>query len=266
MAWNSSLGNVVTMLKAELAANQIVGTAAANDTQYACLIAAKQRWLSDTYDWPELEYTWDVQVPGGGQGRYNTFPTTTGLNTTRSINYGRPLHTSVWYSGNWQTVVYGINEMEFNYINSDGAIPDTGMSPQILDPIQRWREASTTQFEVWPVPSVNQVFRFRAQSELTPLLEFSPNVGQPSTISPMWTATLDLDDVMVMLYTAGELLQLRGKGNAQALMQRAQARMAQIRATYPKRTMDCAFGQSRTHQYSHIVAVKTPILVAGGKP
>jgi hypothetical protein len=264
MARQTPLGNVVTMLKAELSANMTVGVSAANDLQYASLIAAKQRWLADSYDWPFLEDTWDVIVPGGGTGRYNAFPTIPGYGSAVAINFERPMITKVYYSGNWQDVVYGINEDEFNYIDSDGSAgPGTG-PPQVLDPIQRWRFAAENEFEVWPVPSVQTIFRFRGQSAMTPLLTFTANTGQPSTVAAQYANTLMLDDVMVMLFTAAEHLQELGKGNAPSVMARAQARMAQIRGCYPKRDQPCAMNGAKLQTKKRVVSMQIPILVAGG--
>lgn len=267
MARNTPLQNVIQMLKAELTACLISGVATANDVQYASLIANKQRWLADTYDWPFMEQTWTLQIPGGGAGRYNTLPTTTGENTQIAINFERPVLVKVWYSGSWQPVIYGIDEREYNYVNSDGPNGPNSGSPQILDPIQRWRfsEEQANQFEVWPVPSVNVYLRFRGQSAITPLLQFTPNGNNPAKITPFWTNTLDLDDNMVMLFTAGEYLQQLGKGNAQAVMQRAAQRLLQIRSSYPKREMSCAMNQGQLQPTNKVVSMKTPILVAPGK-
>jgi hypothetical protein len=264
MARNTPLGDVVAMLKAELSANMIVGVSAANDLQYATLLATKQAWLADTYDWPFLKERWDVQIPGGGGGRYNTFPTIDEEHTTIAINFERPVNSFVFFSGAWQDVVYGVSEEEFNFINSDGSPPDIGLPPQTLDPIQRWDFANETQFEVWPVPSVPQTFRFVGQSAMNPLLVFTGNVNQPSTITPTYTNTLMLDDSMVMLFTAAEILQTLGKANAPSVMARAQARMAQIRGVYPKRTMKCTMNQGKLSTYKRVVSMQVPILVSGG--
>lgn len=253
MARNTPLSNVVAMLKAELAANMTVGVAAANDTQYACLIAAKQRWLADIYDWPFLENAWDVE--NGGGVRYLPLPINQldDLGTQIAINMERPCQVKVFFSNYWQDLLYGISEEEYNYINSDQGLT--------LDPIQRWRFSDEFNFEVWPVPQTATTIRFRGQRALDPLLAFQSGGGSPASVSPQWDATLDLDDVMVMLYTAAEQLELLGKGNAQSVLARATNRMQQIRASYPKREMTCAFGQNHFRQYNKIIPVKK-ILVA----
>ena len=253
MSRNTPLSNVVAMLKAELAANMTVGVAAANDLQYACQIAAKQRWLADTFDWPFLEDDWDVG--NGGGIRYLPLPTNQldDLNVQIAINMERPCQVKTFFSNYWQDLKYGIAEQEYNYINSDQG--------RTLDPIQRWRFADETQFEVWPVPQTATTIRFRGQRALDPLLSFQSGDGSPASISPQWDATLDLDDEMVMLYTAAEQLMLLGKGNAQSVLARATNRMQQIRASYPKREMSCAFGHSQLRQYNKIIPIKK-ILVA----
>lgn len=261
MARNTPLGNVVAMLKAEVGTNMITGVAVANDLNFASLIAEKQRWLADTFDWPFLENDWDIPVGGGGSTRYLPLPTAAqddqagqeGGVGTYLLNQERPFQVSVFFSNYWQPLLYGISEEEYNYINSDLL--------QTLDPVQRWRFSEETMFEIWPVPQTNTLIRFRGQRQCGPLLTFNDGGANPSSVSPQWQSTLDLDDLMVMLFAAGEYLQLLGKANAQAVMARAQNRMQQIRGNYPKRTMDCAFGQSQLRQYNKIIPVKK-ILVA----
>lgn len=265
MARNTPLANVVAMLKAELAANMTTGVATANDLQYACQIAAKQRWLGDSFDWPFLEDEWNVGIVGGGGGRFNPLPTFPIVNNDAApvdeqgniiaINLERPRQTFTFFSNNWQEVEYGIGEEQYNYINSEANPIAT------LDPIQRWMFDGQYNFEVWPVPQTAQVFRFRGQRTITPLLSFQSGGANPASISPQWQATLDLDDLMVMLFTAGEILQNLGKANAQSVLQRAQARMGQIRASYPTNDDPCAFGQKYLRQYNKIIPVKK-ILVA----
>lgn len=263
MARNTPLSNVVSMLKAELAMNMIVGVAVANDLNLASLIASKQRWLADIYDWPFLRDDWDIPI--GSNQRYANMPINlidTEGNPASTLNTERPFQVKCFFSGNWQDVVYGIDEQEFNYINSDGNPPFTA-APQQLDPIQRWAYSQETQFEVWPIPATSTIIRFRGIRTLTSLLSFIQGDAQPAQVQPNWSATLDLDDNMVMLFVAGEELQRLGKGNAQSVMQRAQTRMLQIRAQYPVRDMTCAFGQKYLRQYNRIIPVKK-ILVASG--
>lgn len=265
MAIGTPLSNVVAMLRAELSSTLIVGVADADITQYACMIAEKQRWLSDLYDWPFLEDFWDVGIAQGQ--RYNNLPLTVSdeLGLIESLNRERPFQTNTFWGGDWISVVYGIEEQEFNYLNSDGNPPDSSAQPQTNDPIQRWRYSTGIQFEVWPVPASNSIFRFRGQRTNTQLLSFNGGIANVANITPIWSAPLDLDDNLVMLHAASELLANEGKANAQLVRARAQARLACIRASYPSRDMPCGFGNKHIKQWHQLVPVKR-IIIAGNNP
>jgi len=259
MPRNTTLAIVVSMLKAEVGANLMVGTASADDNRYAMLIDQKQQWLADSYDWPFQDDDWDVQVPAGS--RYLNFPGVDEESNTIAINFERPVETKTWWSAAWLPVDYGIDEDDYNARNSDGAPPDTGAPPDVLDPIQRWSFNGETQFEVWPVTASKQIFRFRGQRQINSLITYTNGTTAPAAVAPSWTGTLCLDDQMVMLFAAAEELELKGKSNAQDVLARAQARIQFIRANYPKRTKTCSFGGARNRQYNKIIPVKK-ILVA----
>lgn len=253
MARNTPLANIVAMLKVELGYNATPGTAVGDDLPLAALIAEKQRWLADTYDWPFMEHRWDVAV--GNSARYVPFPTLNDQGNTIAINFERPVKLETFWSANWDEVIYGIGSEEFNYRDSDQVPPD------LLDPVQRWRFNDETQFEIWPMPASAQKLRFTGQRVPNPLLSFQPSPNGPACITALWANTVDLDDQMVMLFAAAEKLQLMEKANAQSVLQRANARMTYIRQSYPRREMNCSFQGGKRQQYNKIIPVKR-ILVA----
>ena len=238
---NSLLANVVAMLKIEIGYNIMSGVAVAEDVRLAALVAEKQRWLSDVFDWPFLKAAFDVNaVPGA---RYLALPT---------MNFERPVTVEVYWASNWQSMDYGIGTEEYNSKNSENNPPD------MLNPIQRWdmqaESAASNQFEVWPIPASVQKVRFTGQRSITTLLSMTGTTG-PAVVAPIWTNTVDLDDQMVMLFAAAEKLQLMGKGNAPSVLKRAQDRMMQIRASYPTRDVTCGFQRSRLQRHNKLISI-----------
>jgi len=211
------------MVKAETG-KSLQSTSTAQDAEINQIIFDTQQWLSSEYDWPFLKGRWDVAIPVGG--RYASFPTTDteGTQQTVAINFERAGQLKVYIKWNniWQEVNYGIREMaEFNYIDSDRG--------QVLDPIQRWQFADENQFEVWPLPATATTLRFVGQRVVA---ELRSNIAVP----PTWddSAVVNLDDLMVAYYASAEYaLREQQSDLAKLLLQSAQTRMAQVRATYP---------------------------------
>lgn len=236
MARNTSLGSVLAMLKGELGYNQVVGVAAAQDTELCTLISNKQQWLASEYDWPFLEHRWDSGL--SALNRYVTFPTTDENGTTNIINHERPVTVEIFWSNKWQPVQYGIGSQEFNYRNSDLNPPDQ------LDPVQRWRFDDEGKFEIWPIPASSQTLRFTGQRVVVPLVSFTPVAGPPagSTVVVDMTALVSLDDQMVVLFAAAEKLKRLKQADADLKLQMATNRMNYIRASYPHRSQRVVFG------------------------
>jgi hypothetical protein len=265
MARGTQLSIALTMLKNKIKANVYAGVAASNDYSYCIDIYRKQQWLATQYDWPFLEERWDIQLVPYPQSpanptnfqpwRYYNFPTLDEDNNIVAINFERPSNAYVWWSDSWLDVDVGIGIEEFNFRNSDGTPPNSGAPPDQLDPVQRWQWNDQAQFEVWPIPASNQVFRIVGQRVCQPLIDF-PNA------TPLMANTLDLDDELVTLYVAAEILADMGKGNARVMATDAANRMSYIRASYPRRTKACGFGKNVGKELQRLIPVKKNIAVA----
>lgn len=217
MARQQPLSLVLTRFQTEIG---VALSANGADTQrFYNLLNNKQNWLAGEFDWPFLKENFDVSVTQGG--RYFTLPP--------ALNTERPFCTYIWYNNDFQTVLYGIDVGEYNTFPSE-VIQGVPIQPQ--DPVQRWQyfenDVGVIQFEVWPIPVTTQTFRFVGQRILASLYD-SNNVFLP-------TATLDLDDQMVIYYAASSYwAERKNPQMAAALLQLAQNRMNFIRASYPKR-------------------------------
>ena len=266
MARGTRLGTAVAKLKECLRQNLTPGVAVANDSLLALATARNQDLLSTQYDWPFLEERWDVQIvpyptspsnPTSFQPwRYYNYPTIDEDNVTVAINLERPLRTWVWWTNAWLPVEYGIGVDQFNWRNSDGNPPNGGNPPETLDPIQRWQDNDQNQFEIWPIPSSNQIFRFVGQRVLNSLITYASQSGTSDSVTPNWNATLDLDDELTVFSTAAELLKEKNSAQWQTIAAAAQNRMAYVRASYRKYEMSCGFGKNAGKEYNQIIPVR----------
>lgn len=235
MALNTSLSELVSMLKSEIGDSLVAGTQ--KDPTYKRLLATKQKLLVAEFDFPYLEDRWDVVVTAGS--RYLTIPTANVLGVAYSIDFSRPIVVERLWNTRYEELIYGIGSREFNTFNSDLA--------EQSDPIQKWRWSQysnlaspnptiSQRFEVWPLPTTEQTIRFTGQRLLSPLVVDSDRA--------------DIDDLLLVLSCAVEILLRSKQQDAQARLQNAIKRLQQIRAAYPEPEDRIAvFGGSRNFDW-----------------
>lgn len=233
---NNTLLNVTNMVKAMLGYSLTPGVGVAADQQLYQLIAQKQQFLADKFDFQFLERRFFVTATVGT--RYLTMPT---------INKQRPMRVSVLFGVIWIDLFYGIGTAEYNvYSSGDGGVP-----VQPVQPIQRWDWYQSDQLEVWPIPPIEQQLMFVAQSPLTIL-----NPG--GVFDP--TLTVDLDDHLVSLQVAAEQAMVMKRANAGQLKIDADLQLNYIRSNNPARMQQIPIGQSYLR---HDKKLSSLILVAG---
>ncbi len=225
MARNTPLMAVLQMLKAEIGQSLLPGVASADDLGLSILIEQRQRWLATEFDWAFLKSRADVVVPGGTDDltRYPTLPLT--------INFERPVDVKVMYNTQWLCVEFGISEQHYNIFSSG----DAAVSASQQDPISNWdyKPGDDTKFEIWPLAQTAQTVRFEGYRPLGSLRDASMSEGGAPALVFDYTATLDLDDQLVVLFVAAEILGRKKKEDAKAKMALAEARLARLRATTP---------------------------------
>ncbi len=192
------------------------------------LMSNTQKMLAGNYSWPYLEQFFDMVV--GSSSQYPAFPTVadSGLSISNVIDRNRPWNAWVFWNNIYQSVEYGIDQTYYNWMNF--------ALGQAMDPIQRWRFRSniteTNQpntIEVWPVPVTPQTMRFVSQRSLNALTSDSD--------------TCDLDDLLIIYYTAAKLLKRMKQADASDMLAQAQERLRQVRAALPVAGRDVVLGK-----------------------
>ncbi len=201
MAQGTSLAVLRNMLKAQLGHNLTQGVNLADDAALNQLLKDQQAWLAGEYDWPHLPSKQSVTIAAGT--RNGALP---------SMAWERPVVVTARMNGLVFPVEYGISRDLFN--SSDNEESET------RDPIERWQHNGDGTFEVWPIPTTEHVLTFDGQRALNPL---EAN-----------TDTADLDDLLIVLWTAANRLASYAAPDASAKLQQAQARMKTLQAIAPK--------------------------------
>lgn len=201
---------VLTKLKAEI--GDYAGTNTVRDTELYQLMSNKQQQLVMEYDWSFMTRRWDVAAPVNTQ--FITYPTVDDIGLTCTINIDEIDKVETLYNQKYQPVDYGIGSAQYNTFNYQ-------LLGQTSYPIARWREASNpddavdpNEFEVWPVPSVAQTIRFTGER-------------LPTSITG-GTIKVDLDDMLIALAVASDLLFYKNPQKAQYKIQQFQAHLRRL--------------------------------------
>lgn len=190
MARGTSLLELRGMLRAEVGASSNVAMGVNTVDQYNLLLSRIQKRLWTDHEWPWAVVNRDE--PLLENERYYSFPD--------DLEYDRITNAWVSYNEIWHPLEYGIGPAQYNTFNSDS---NKGTSPTV-----RWQHYEDDQYEIWPIPKSNgQVIRFRGVKQLSPLISD--------------TDTAELDDVLLVLFAASEMLSRNGATDAPMKMAQA---------------------------------------------
>lgn len=197
MSLNVTLGQILTDLRAHIGGSANPAQMQSFDSVMRSKLARVQEWLYNEWEWEHLLlYNDETILPGG---RYYSF--------NSEFNFERINGVWIYYPTLWRDVSYGITPEQYNYSN-----PDLGVRS---DPVLRWShytqvgdDPSIGQFEVWPVPASQQKLRFRCIRKLRPFIAD--------------TDRADLDDKLIVLFTAAEILKQKKSSDAADMLAMAQ--------------------------------------------
>lgn len=234
----ATLAKTLNLLKSTIGASLTVGVA--DDSLYLQRIETQQEWFASMYDWNALNDEWQLDVLPGLTGQFTTFPGTDTNGITSAINFDRPITTFVMYSTKWKETTYGITVRELNIWNSSLG--------QVQDPIMKWqiKQGDSSKFEIWPLGSKTQTFRFVGQRKVNSLR----TSGSLDT-----TKTLDLDDRLIAYAIAVEILTDKESPSAKLVSDKLNALWQVIRAAETKSTRDFTFGGAQPKRDRKIVPI-----------
>lgn len=222
MARGTTLGQMVTMLREEC--GHATSAALGQNTlpRMKRVLQRTQEFLWGDYTWPHLR-AYREEVLQAGQ-RYYTFPV--------DLSFDRVENVHVRWDDTWRPVCYGIELGHYNA--TDPELDDRD------DPVARWQVHEDNQYEVWPLPATNGIrLRFEGVRKLAPLIAD--------------TDRADLDDNMLVLFAAAEILAKQKGGDAQGKASAASRLYSQLKGVQSKQTMFVmGGGRDPNMGYGHI--------------
>lgn len=183
MARGKTLGELVTMLREEIGDATSAGLGQNNLPHLKRILQRTQEFLWNDHTWPHLR-VYREEVLQAGQRHYS-FPA--------DLDFDRVENVHVRYDEDWRPVVYGIEQAHYN-------VSDPELNER-EDPVVRWQAHEGDQYEVWPLPATNGLrLRFEGIKKLAPLVA---DVDRA-----------DLDDNLIVLFAATEILARRQSADA----------------------------------------------------
>ena len=209
MARGKTLLKLLQDLRAEIRASGNAAHHASSRESHLLTLQRVQEDIYDRHDWPTLriERTIDLQA---GQRYYDT---------PDDINIDRLETIEVRYGQQWCPLQYSIDSTHYSTWDSD------------LDerswPVERWMIYEGEQIEVWPVPAANaDPVTLDGRLKVTGIRALTPLVADDDVAL--------MDDRLIVLYAAAELLAASGAKDAPAKLQAAQVRERMLTSTMSK--------------------------------
>lgn len=229
MARGTQLLKLVEMLREEV--NRATSVAVGNDDLSGLQnkLRRTQEVLYDEYDWPFLRQVFPAKQLNAGQ-RYYDFPV--GLNPDRidDNDAADGPGVVVWYSNLPMPIQRGIGFNEYAIYNSDNGVRQ---EPALAWDV-RWTGTSE-QIEIWPLPvTQTATLQFKGVRQLRPLIKDSD--------------VCDLDDQLIVLFAAAELLGRQQSASAGDVAQLAKARLARVKGRAKSGSQTYRMGMSENRQ------------------
>jgi hypothetical protein len=208
MARNVTLGELIDDVRAEAGHSLQSNLGAAMREVLVKIIQRQQRRLWEDYDWTFLRV--DRDVPVQASQRYYDIPVDLTLERLEKIQFK--------YGDRWVPLAHGIGREHLDLYDSDRDIRSY--------PVERWDEYEDDQIEVWPIPSQNGytakdgILRFTGIRKPRPLVAESDRA--------------DLDDTLLVLYSAAEILAREKSADASLKLQMAEKHYSRLRARNSK--------------------------------
>jgi hypothetical protein len=226
MARGTTLGQMVVMLREECGHATSAALGQNYEPHLKHLLRRTQEVLWNDHDWPHLRIQRDEPLLAGE--RYYSFPPDLAFERVESLN------AFVKYAGDWHPIVYGIGPAQYNTNDSEEGEQESE--------VRRWAHYEGGQYEVWPVPPANdeQTLRFYGLKKLSNLLANEDRA--------------DLDDHLIVLFAAAEILKRQKSPDAPEKLAIAQQLFRRLKGQQSKTTMvimgggrDPRMGEMRPH-------------------
>lgn len=223
MARGTTLEQLLSDLRAEIGQATNTSVSRASVDMLTALLERTQERLWNDFDWPHMRVERDVRMEAGD--RYYDFPT--------DIDLTRVERVEVKHGGRWIPVTYGINSSMFEVTDPD--------LDERMDPVRYWDYYNGTtaspvnQFQVFPIPATNGTV---ATKELHLRFTGIKNLRSLTAMSDV----ADLDDQLLILYSASQILARLKSPDAPAKLEEANLHYARLKGRQAGKTQPFKIG------------------------
>lgn len=222
MSRGTTYEQLIEMVRDETAISSNTSRGMDNLPYIQRLIKRYYETLCDNFDWAflrvdDLDATKAIQA---GE-RYYDFPVAMDIHDT--------IDCYVFWGNVWLPLEYGIGPLEYSAYNSD-------VNSVRADPILKWKIRNDRQFEVWPIPASTGAIDLDAQPVPTitsPVVRFTGR-RRPTPLVNL-TDRCDMDDQVLVLHVAAEILAKQKSEDAPIKLAAAKERLAELREGYSDR-------------------------------
>jgi len=209
MARGTSLGQLLEDLRSEVGHSLQPSLGKSTRDVLINTLQRTQRRLWDDYSWPFLRVRRDISINIGQ--RYYSLPSDMVFERIEEVEYK---------NGHiWDKLAYGVGRTQYNQHDSDRGIQS--------HPIERYAAYEGNMIEFWPIPNRNtNASDGDGEVRLHGIKNLSPFVAENDLA--------DLDDQLVVLYAAGEILSRQKQADAQNKLAQAQAHYSRLKARLSK--------------------------------
>lgn len=230
MARGTNLTQLLVMLRAEAGHSVSVSAGVDNEAALIQKLQRTQVLLYDSYDWPFMMFEWSIAMAAGD--RYYNFPVESGFPGNQVVDLEGTIEAWIDYSGRPIPLDRGIGQRQYSQYNSN--------NDERAGPVRRWDVKRATdskeQIEVWPIPASNtDVVWLKGKKKLRPLVAAGD--------------VADLDDHLIVLTAAAEILARQKSADAPKIEAAAAARLRQLKGRTKGNTrMITMSGSSAPHR------------------
>lgn len=220
MALRATLRSIITAVRSEASLSTSTSRGVDHREHIVQLIKRNYETLAEDFDWEHLKLLKDASIArksmAAGQRVYD-FPT--------AVNLQKITGAWVKWGGVWAKLDYGVGFENYSAYDSD----DTDIR---ADPVRSWQFYGHNQFEIWPIPATTG-----ASEGYQVAFEGQKAIEALTTDD----SRLDMDDHLITLMVAAEILNETDPKRAAVKQNAANARLLRTRGNMSGRTR-VAFG------------------------
>lgn len=233
MSRNVTLGVLIDDVRAESGHSLQSNLGTAMRDVLIKILQRQQKRLWEDFDWPFMQIRRDVLTQNGQ--RFYNIPSDLTFESIERVEFK--------YGDRWIKLQYGIEQPDFDRFDSDRDVRSW--------PIYKWMEAEGGQIELWPIPSQNANATTKSGAvRITGKKNLRPLVAQSDYA--------DLDDTLLVLYSAAEVMAREKADGAKLKLQMAEKHYAKLRGRTSKNTVFSLSGAApeRRDRMPKLIAVQ----------